>query len=36
MRFLASRGFAAEVVGKVVRGQAPEPGDEAEDDASLA
>jgi regulatory protein len=33
MRFLASRGFAAEVVGKVVRGQAPEPGDEAEDDA---
>ena len=36
MRFLASRGFSAEVVGKVVRGQAPEPGDEAEDDASLA
>ena len=33
MRFLASRGFAAEVVGKVVRGQAPEPGDEAEDEA---
>ena len=32
MRFLASRGFAAEVVGKVVRGQAPEPGDEAEDE----
>ena len=36
MRFLASRGFSADVVGKVVRGQAPEPGDEAEDDASLA
>lgn len=36
MRFLASRGFSAEVVGKVVRGQAPEPGDETEDDASLA
>lgn len=32
MRFLASRGFSAEVVGKVVRGQAPEPGDEAEDE----
>ena len=32
MRFLASRGFAAEVVGKVVRGQAPEPGYEAEDE----
>lgn len=30
MRFLASRGFAMEVIGKVVRGQAP-PEDAAED-----
>lgn len=30
MRFLASRGFAMEVIGKVVRGQAPHE-DEAED-----